>query len=142
MSLLLFVLAADLLQIIVNRAASMNLLKAPIPQREEQFPIIQYVDDALLIMQAEAQQLFFLKALLNSFADSTGLKVNYRKYQMISINVDDCKMQRLADTFGCTIGTMPFMYLGLPMGTTKPRMEDLTPLMDRVERRLSACSSL
>jgi len=93
-------------------------------------------------MQAEAQQLFFLKALLNSFADSTGLKVNYRKYQMISINVDDCKMQRLAGTIGCTIGTMPFTYLGLPMGTTKPRMEDLTPLMDRVERRLSACSSL
>ena len=138
MSPLLFVLAVDLLQIIVNRAASMNLLKAPIPQREEQFPIIQYVDDALLIMQAEAQQLFFLKALLNSFADSLGLKVNYRKYQMISINVDDCKMQRLAGT----IGTMPFTYLGLPMGTTKPRMEDLTPLMDRVERRLSACSSL
>jgi len=120
----------------------MNLLKAPIPQREEQFPIIQYADDTLLIMQAEAQQLFFLKALLNSFADSTVLKVNYRKYQMISINVDDCKMQRLAGTFGCTIGKMPFTYLGLPMGTTKPRMEDLTPLMDRVERRLSACSSL
>ena len=138
MSLLLFVLAADLLQIIVNRAASMNLLKAPIPQREEQLTITQYADDTLLIMQAEAQQLFFLKALLNSFADSTGLKVNYRKYQMISINVDDCKMQRLAGT----IGTMPFTYLGLPMGTTKPHMEDLTPLMDRVERQLSACSSL
>jgi hypothetical protein len=26
------------------------------------------------------------------------------------------------------------------MGTTKPRIEDLTPIMDRVERRLSACS--
>lgn len=28
------------------------------------------------------------------------------------------------------------------MGTTKPRFDDLTPLMDRVERSLSACSSL
>jgi len=27
------------------------------------------------------------------------------------------------------------------MGTTKPRLEDLTPLLDRVERRLSACST-
>jgi hypothetical protein len=142
LSPLLFVLAADLLQVIVNRAASMNLLKAPIPQREEQFLIIQYADDTLLIMQAEGQQLFFLKALLNSFADSTGLKVNYKKSQMISINVDDGKMQRLAGTFGCMIGTMPFTYLGLPVGTTKPHMEDLTPLMDRVERRLSTCSSL
>jgi hypothetical protein len=31
LSPLLFVLAADLLQVIVNRATSMNLLKAPIP---------------------------------------------------------------------------------------------------------------
>jgi hypothetical protein len=28
------------------------------------------------------------------------------------------------------------------MGTTKPRVEDYTPLMDRIERRLTACSSL
>jgi hypothetical protein len=47
----------------------------------------------------------------------------------------------LAGTFGCDIGSMPFTYLGLPMGTTKPRIEDLTPMMDRVERRLSACST-
>lgn len=38
------------------------------------------------------------------------------------------------------IGSLPSTYLGLPMGTTKPRFEDLTPVMDRVERRLSACS--
>lgn len=27
------------------------------------------------------------------------------------------------------------------MGTTKPKIEDLTPIMDRVERKLSACST-
>lgn len=27
------------------------------------------------------------------------------------------------------------------MGTTKPRIEDFTPLMDKVERRLSACTT-
>jgi hypothetical protein len=43
------------------------------------FPIVQYADDTLLIMKADAQQLIFLKSLLNSFADSTGLRVNYRK---------------------------------------------------------------
>lgn len=33
------------------------------------------------------------------------------------------------------------IYLGLPTGTTKPRMEDLTPMMDTVERRLLGCST-
>ena len=60
---------------------------------------------------------------------------------MISINVSQEKMVHLASTFGCEIGTMPFTYLGLPMGTTKPRVDDFAPIMDRVERRLSACST-
>ena len=118
-----------------------DLLKAPIPQLTTDFPIVQYADDTLLSMQADARQLIFLKLLFSSFADSTGLKVNYRKSQMLPINVSPEKMEHLAQTFGCAIGTLPFTYLGLPMGTTKPKMEDLTPMMNRVERRLSGCAT-
>jgi len=138
---LLFVLAVELLQVLVNKAANMNLFKAPIPHEVDEFPIIQYADNTILVLQADASQLFFLKALLHSFEISTGLKVNYRKSQMIPINVSHEDMQILAGTFGYQIGTFPFTYLGLLMGTTKPRIEDLTPIMDRVERRLSACST-
>jgi len=60
---------------------------------------------------------------------------------MIPMNIPLNKLQDLAAVFGCQIGSMPFTYLGLPMGTTKPKMEDLTPLMDRVERRLVSCST-
>ena len=95
----------------------------------------------MLVLQADANQLFFLKALLNSYETATGLKVNYRKSQMMPINVSPERMQHLASTFGCQVGTLPFTYLGLPMRTTKPRIEDLSPIMDRVERRLSACST-
>lgn len=139
LSPLLFVLAAELLQVLINKAASMNFLRKPIPQPTDDFPIVQYADDTLMLLQADANQLVFLKALLHSFAESTGLRVNYRKSQMYSINVSEEKMT--AGTFGCDIGSMPFTYLGLPMGTSKPKMEDLTPIMDRVERRLSACST-
>jgi hypothetical protein len=77
LSPLLFVLAAELLQILINKAASMNLLEVPIPKPNTDFPIIQYTDDTLLILQADARQSIFLKSLLHSFAESTGLKVNY-----------------------------------------------------------------
>ena len=77
LSPLLFVLAAELLQILVNRAASMDLLTTPIPQPMADFPIVQYADDMLLLLQADARQHFFLKALLHSFAISIGLHVNY-----------------------------------------------------------------
>ena len=48
LSPLLFVLAAELLQLLVNKAAERNLLKAPIPQINGDFPIIQCADDTLL----------------------------------------------------------------------------------------------
>ena len=44
----------------------------------------------------------------------------------------------MVESFGCVIGSMPFTYLGLPLGTTKPTVYDLMPLVDRIERAISA----
>jgi hypothetical protein len=53
MSLMLFVMAAELLQCIINKAHHMGLIQMPIPPRgTTDFPIIQYADDTILIMQA------------------------------------------------------------------------------------------
>ena len=143
LSPLLFVLAGELLQYVVNDACRQGFLLIQIPQPFNDFPIIQYADDTLMLMQADANQLAHLKVILDDFATLTGLKVNFSKSSMFSINIPEATMVNLAAILGCQIGSMPFTYLGLPMGTTKPRMTDLTPLMvDRVERRLSACSSL
>jgi hypothetical protein len=34
--------------------------------------------------------------------------------------------------------SLPFTYLGLPRGTTRPTIQDLTPIVDQIERRLNA----
>jgi len=142
LSPLFFVLAAELLQFVVNDALIKGHLKLPITQPSSDFPIVQYADDTLLIMEADVNQLVLLKGLLDIFALSTGLTVNYSKSSMYPINVHPDRLAILATGFGCSTGSMPFTYLGLPMGITKPKMEDLTPLMDRIERRLNACSSM
>ena len=91
-------------------------------------------------MEGCARQLFVLKALLNSFADSTGLKVNFSKSMLIPINISEDKVNHLARTFGCVVGSWPFTYLGLPLGLTKPRVDDFLPLINRCERRLTSTS--
>ena len=78
--------------------------------------------------------------MLQFFAESTGLHVNYSKSLLIPLNVPDDTVSSLAATFGCTVGSLPFTYVGLPMGTTKPFVSDLSPLVHRVERRLSFAS--
>lgn len=92
-------------------------------------------------MPACAKQLFCLKAVLHTFSESTGLRVNYHKSFMVLINVSDEKMELLTQTLNCQKGNISFTYLGLPLGLTKPKVEDFFPLVQRVERRLSSCAS-
>jgi hypothetical protein len=92
-------------------------------------------------MQGEARQLFFLKAILNSFDESTGLKVNYAKSMLVPINISEERSNILAQTFGCTKGTLPFTYLGLPLSQTRPTMANYWPLVNKCEIRLTSIFS-
>jgi hypothetical protein len=57
------------------------------------------------------------------------------------MNLDREEAKGFANAFGYQIGSMPFTYLGLPMGTTKPEIKDMSPLVARIERRLSSTHS-
>jgi hypothetical protein len=92
-------------------------------------------------MKASQRELFCLKGILHSFTQSTGLKVNYSKSCLLPINIGNEEASQLAATFGCQVGSFPFTYLGLPMGTTKPWVEHYLPLMNTVERRITATAT-
>ena len=94
-------LAAELLQFVINDAMDQGLLVQPIPYFSNDYPVVQYADDTILIMQADMTQVLHLKNILSLFSDSTGLQVNYHKSSMVPINVPLNKMQDLANAFGC-----------------------------------------
>jgi hypothetical protein len=143
MSPILFVMTTELLQCIINKAHHMGLIQMHIPSRGiTNFPIIQYADDTILIMQASQRELLCLKAILKTFAQSIGLRVNYAKSCMVPLNMTEEKAELMTGFLGCKLQGMPFTYLGLPMGTTKPRVEHFAPLMNRVERQLTSISNM
>jgi hypothetical protein len=62
------------------------------------------------------------------------LKVNSSKSFLVPINIDNEKAMHLASTMGCQVGTLPFTYLGLPLGTTRPFVEEFAPLLARMKK--------
>jgi hypothetical protein len=143
LSPLLFVLVADLLYCIINKAHAHGPFQMSIPSRDGSgYPIIQYADDTILIMKASQRELLCLKAILETFAQAIGFRVDHDKSCMVPLNMDAEQASLLAGVFGCKLQDMPFTYLGLPMGTTKPRVEHFAPLMNRVERQLTTISSM
>ena len=101
------------------------------------FPIVQYADDTLVILQASARQLVCLKALLNTFASATGLKVNYGKSIMVPINIAEDRVDIFTNTLQCARGQFPFTYLGLPLGIYKPTVEQCLPIVNRIAKRIA-----
>jgi hypothetical protein len=141
LSPLLYLFGSDLLQSVVNDLMNQGIISRPIDTNDPDFPIVQYADDTLLIMPADLSQLKALKNALHKYSLSTGLKIGYGKSQLIPINVPDSLTDALAAEFGCQVGKMPFTCLGLPLGTTRPLIRDLSPLVCRLERKLSSSSS-
>lgn len=142
LSPLLFVIATDVLQTMLNEAMAQNLIRKPIAaQPNSDFPVIQYADDDVMIIPACEQQLEQLKNILMHFTVYTGLRINYEKSVMVPINTSDNHLEVLASRLGCKIGSLPFTYLGLPLSLSKPKLEDFCPVLQRIERRLNGCST-
>lgn len=100
------------------------------------FPVIQYADDTILVMPAMEDHMVQAKSLLSHFAAQIGLKITYNKSVMVPINVSIEKMISLVNTLGCHQGSFPFTYLGVPLNTSKSRLEDFTPICRRIEKNI------
>ena len=43
---------------------------------------------------------------------------------LVPINLPEDRANLLAQNVGCELGKLPFTYLGLPLGITKPKVVD------------------
>jgi len=115
------VLAAELLQYVVNDALHQGHLRLPLDQPSADFPIIQYADDTILILEADINQITHLKGLLQKFTASTGLAVNYAKSSMVPINVHPERLKLLSAVFWLGHRVNAFHLLGSPHGYYKAK---------------------
>jgi hypothetical protein len=121
---LLFLLVAEGLGMLVRRAVEVNRFK-PFLVGTEEFPvsILQYADDTLCIGEASVENLWTLKAILRGFEMMSGLKVNFFKSCLVGVNVSDEFMFMATEFLNCRRGSIPFKYLGLPVGGNPRKLD-------------------
>jgi hypothetical protein len=57
-----------------------------------------------------------MKDILDKYALSTGLHINYSKSLLVPINLSTDSAVALAQSLYCSVGKLPFTYLGPPVG--------------------------
>ena len=60
---------------------------------------------------------------------------------MVPITISEEKLDHLSRTFGCSKGSLPLSYLGLPLSLAKPKLDDFLPVVNKFESRLANISS-
>ncbi|GAU21182.1 hypothetical protein TSUD_10990 [Trifolium subterraneum] len=60
---------------------------------------------------------------------------------LVGINIVDSWLAEAASVLGCTVGVIPFMYLGLPIRGDPRRLSFWDPVLNRIRNRLSSWKS-
>nr|XP_043615874.1 uncharacterized protein LOC122587774 [Erigeron canadensis] len=75
---------------------------------------------------------------LGVFYAISGLKINFQKSSIIGVSVSHDEVCHLASLIGCKSESLPFKYLGIPMGGTSKRISFWEPIITKFKKRLSS----
>jgi len=102
---------------------------------------LQFTDDTLLIGNKSWANLCAMRADLVLFEAMSGLKVNFHKSSLVSVNINASWLSEAAFVLGCKVGKVTFLYLGLPIGGDPRRLLFWEPVVNRIKARLSGWHS-
>ena len=77
-----------------------------------------------------------LSALLDVFADCSGLRLNRKKSEFTGVGISQDEESQCSRALGTPMGTLPIRYLGLPLSTGQLRGADWQSVVGKVEQRL------
>jgi len=74
----------------------------------------------------------YMRAVLILFEQISGLKVNFHKSMLTGINITTSWLSEVASVLNCRVGTLPFVYLGLPIGGDARRLDFWQPVLNHI----------
>ena len=95
-----------------------------------------FVDDTILFCDASREQILSIRLTLTCFQAFIGLKVNVKKSEIGPIG-EVRNIQSLANILQCKVGSLPMIYLGMPLGTMYKTASIWNPILERMEKKLS-----
>jgi hypothetical protein len=98
--------------------------------------ILQYGDDAIMFMEHDLAKAVNMKLILAIFEQLPDLKINFHKNKLYCFGKAKDDENDYRTTFGCEIGSLPFMYLGIHIHYRKLLNEEWKPVEDRFEKHL------
>ena len=136
----LFLLAAEGFDVLMKAAVANNMFQPYGVEREGavQLSHLQFVDDTLILGEKSWLNVHTIRAVLLLLEEVSGLKVNFNKSMLTGVNIPSTWLSEATSVLNCRTGTIPFVYLGLPIGGDSRKLSFWKPVVDRIVARLSS----
>jgi hypothetical protein len=139
----LFLLAAEGLSVMMRAVVQSNIfmgctIGSGVPTVVSH---LQFADDTLLMGVKRWANVRALRAVLVLFEAVSGLKVNFHESMIVGVNVAESWLVEAAAVLRCSMGRIPFMYLGLPIGGDPRRLTFWDPVVNMTCSRHSGWKS-
>jgi hypothetical protein len=85
--------------------------------------------------------LWTIKIVLRSFELVSSLKINFVKSKLYGINVDHSLLSAGSSFLSCRADSIPFKFLGIPVGANPRRQATWKPIVETMQGRLSSWTS-
>ncbi|GJU10288.1 putative RNA-directed DNA polymerase, eukaryota, reverse transcriptase zinc-binding domain protein [Tanacetum coccineum] len=135
----LFLIVAEALQVMTIEACNKGIFKGlSISDDDSNISLLQFADDALFFGEWSKSNVRHLIGILDCFHDVYGLKINLDKSRLFGIGVSHEEVTSIARSVNCSHGSLPFIYLGLPVGRSMRKIEAWNDVVNKFTRRLSS----
>ena len=95
-----------------------------------------FADDTILFCEASKDQQLCLRGILFSFEASSGMRINLDKSELILVG-EVGNVEGLAVELDCWVGSLPFTYLSLPLGTSYKSIVVWDIIEEKMQKRLA-----
>ncbi|KAE8678318.1 hypothetical protein F3Y22_tig00111427pilonHSYRG00438 [Hibiscus syriacus] len=140
LSPLVFNIVVELLNLLILKAVSGGLFSGLVIRKEERnfnLTHLQFVDDLIMFCGASKKQILNVKWVLRVFEIISGLQLNLKKCKLFGVNLKKEEIKDWAAMIGCSVGSFPSEYLGLPLGLHRNSNILWDPVVQSFNKRLA-----
>ncbi|CAA7047953.1 unnamed protein product [Microthlaspi erraticum] len=138
LSPILFVMAMNILSIMLNKAAEEGIFKLHPDCENVQLTHLAFADDLLIFLEGSADSVDGVLKILAQFEKMSGLAVNITKTSMFCSGVSTQVLNDLRNRFSLEAASLPIRYLGLPLSSKKLSVNDCDPLISKIRMKMSS----
>lgn len=117
-----FVIVAEGLRSLMKEVISKNLFSSYRVGRDEvEVNLLQFADDTINFGEETLENVITIKCIMRCFELVSSLKVNFSKISFGAVGVESSEVVKFARLLNCSLLTLPFTYLGMPIGANPRR---------------------